>query len=236
VSAGKILVLIVGIVAALLALALLAAGAILLWADRTYREDGYLTTPTERFTTPTYALTKQGIDLDLGRGDWAADPERFGRIRITGESLNGKPIFIGIGPENVVDSYLRGVGHAEVEDLQYDPFEVEYRLVTGAAPPRPPLRERFWVAATGGTGERRLTWDVADGNWSVVVMNGDGSRGVDADLSLGARLSFLIWVAIGLLIAGVLVAIGSALLISLAFRKRPPPAPAPPPAPTESAS
>jgi hypothetical protein len=227
--------LIVGILAALLALALLVAGGFALWADTTQREDGYLMTPTERFSTGTYALTKQGLDLDIGRGDWAADPDRFGRIRITGESLNDKPIFIGIGPESAVATYLRGIGHAEVEDLEYDPFKVDYQLFPGAAPRRPPLRERIWVAATGGTGERRLTWDVKGGDWSVLVMNADGSRGVNADLAVGARLGFLLWVAIGLLIAGVLIALLSAFMISRAFRRRaPPPAAAPPAAPTAS--
>jgi hypothetical protein len=59
-------------------------------------------------------------------------------------------------------------------------------------------------------------------------MNADGSRGVAADVDLAAKLSFLIWVAIGLLIGGVLVTGGSAALIVLAVRTRRPQPPAPP--------
>jgi hypothetical protein len=58
-------------------------------------------------------------------------------------------------------------------------------------------------------------------------MNADGSRGVAADVDLGAKLSFLLWVAIGLLIGGALILGGSVALIVLAARKRPSPA-APP--------
>jgi hypothetical protein len=63
-------------------------------------------------------------------------------------------------------------------------------------------------------------------------MNADGSRGVAADVDLGAKLSFLLWVAIGLLIGGVLVSVGSTALIVLAAR-RPRPPPTPPAPPTE---
>ena len=36
-----------------------------------------------------------------------------------------------------------------------------------------------------------VDWEIEDGNWSVVVMNADGSLGVDADISAGADLPFL---------------------------------------------
>jgi hypothetical protein len=62
-------------------------------------------------------------------------------------------------------------------------------------------------------------------------MNADGSRGVTADVDLGAKLSFLLWVAIGLLLGGVLVTGGSAGLVVLAARtRRPQPSPPVPPA------
>jgi hypothetical protein len=71
-----------------------------------------------------------------------------------------------------------------------------------------------------------VTWKVREGDWSVVLMNADGSRGVAAEIDLGAKLSLLLWVAIGLLLGGVLVLGGSTALIVLAARApRPPPAP-----------
>jgi hypothetical protein len=80
-------------------------------------------------------------------------------------------------------------------------------------------------------GTQTVTWKVREGDWSVVLMNADGSRGVAADIDVGAKLSFLLWVAIGLLIGGVLVVGGSTALIVLAARARQPP-PAPPVPPT----
>jgi hypothetical protein len=150
----------------------------------------------------------------------------FGKVRIRGEGANAKTLFIGIGPEAPVARYLASVSHASVEDVEFDPFRVTYRPVAGGAPQGPPTNQHFWVASASGVGTQTLTWKVRDGDWSVVLMNADGSRGVDAHIDLGAKLSFLIWVAIGLLIGGVLVVGGSTALIVLAARRpRPPLAP-----------
>jgi len=229
VSAGRVVLIVLGAIGALFGLAVLAGGGFLLWADRTQREDGYLTTPTERFSTPTYALTRTRLDVGTNGADWVLNDNWFGKIRIRGESTNAKTVFIGIGPEAPVARYLASVSHASVEDVEFDPFRVTYRPVAGGAPQGPPTDQRFWVASASGVGTQTLTWKVRDGDWSVVLMNADGSRDVNADLDLGAKLSFLLWVAIGLLIGGALVVVGSTALIVLAARRpRPPPPLAPP--------
>jgi hypothetical protein len=226
VSAGRVILVVLGGIGVLFGLALLAGGGFLLWADRTQREDGYLTTPTERFATPTYALTRTRLDVDTDGEGWVLNDSWFGKVRIRGESLGDKTLFIGVGPEPAVAKYLGSVAHASVEDVDFDPFRVTYLPITGGAPEGPPTEQRFWAASASGVGTQTLTWKVREGDWSVVLMNADGSRGVAADVDLGAKLSFLLWVAIGLLIGGVLVCGGSTALIVLAARRpRPPPAP-----------
>ena len=75
-----------------------------------------------------------------------------------------------------------------------------------------------------------VTWDVKHGDWSVVVMNADGSRGVDTGVSAGADfpiLSALAWGGVG----GGLVLLGVAALLivagTTAQRRAPAPALAP---------
>ena len=51
-------------------------------------------------------------------------------------------------------------------------------------------------------------------------MNADGTRGVAADVSVGAEADFLIWLAIGLLVAGGILLFGGAGLIYLGARER----------------
>ena len=226
-SAGRVILIVLGAIGALFGLALLVGGGFLLWADRTQRDDGYVTTPTERFATGSYALTRTRLEVDTNGAGWLLNDTWFGKVRIRGESPGGKMLFIGIGPEPAVAKYLGTVAHASVEDIDFDPFRVTYLRIAGGTPQGPPTEQGFWAASASGTGTQTLTWKVRDGDWSVVLMNADGSRGVVANIDLGAKLSFLLWVAMGLLIGGLLVVVGSTALIVLAARTRqPPPAPA----------
>ena len=145
-SAGRVILIVLGSIGVLFGLALLAGGGALLWADRTQREDGYLTTPTERFATPTYALTRTRLEVDSHGAGWALNDSWFGQVRIRGESPGAKMLFIGVGPEAAVAKYLGSVAHASVEDIDFDPFRVKYLPVTGGAPQGPPAagaRHRF---------------------------------------------------------------------------------------------
>jgi hypothetical protein len=230
-SAGRVVLIVLGGIGVLVGLALLAGGGFLLWADRTQRDDGYLTTPTERFATPTYALTRTRLEADANGARWVLNESWFGKIRIRGESSGTKTLFIGIGPAADVARYLGDVGHANVQDVDFDPFRVTYLSIEGGAPQGPPTDQDFWAASASGVGTQTLTWKVRDGDWSIVLMNADASRGVAADVDVGAKMSFLLWVAVGVLIGGLLVTGGSTALIVLAARTPRPQQPTPPPAP-----
>jgi hypothetical protein len=51
-------------------------------------------------------------------------------------------------------------------------------------------------------------------------MNADGRPGVETEADLGARLSALPWIALGLLVGGVVFMAGGVLLIVGAIRRR----------------
>ncbi len=50
-------------------------------------------------------------------------------------------------------------------------------------------------------------------------MNEDASRGVSADMSIGAELDAVLWIGLGMLGVGVLFAAGCALAITGAVRR-----------------
>ena len=85
-----------GSIVALLGFGVAAAVGFLLWAERTKRESGYLTTPTERFATSRYALTREQLVADPGGPNWTWSPHWLGKVGIGAESASAKPLFIGI--------------------------------------------------------------------------------------------------------------------------------------------
>jgi hypothetical protein len=212
-GAGRVVLVILGSIAALVSLALLAGGCGAVAVDQTQRDDdGFLMSPTEDFATATYAIASDKADIHAAGAERALDVF-LGTVRIRSES--DRPVFVGIASASDVTRYLSGVEHSVVTDLERRPVYVQR---PGGAPPALPDEETFWVESTTGSGEQTLEWEPESGDWRTVVMNADGSRGVAAELSIGAELDPLLWIGIGLLAAGALFAGGAALLITLGVR------------------
>jgi len=201
-TVGRVVLVVLGSLAVLLGAGLLAGGGALLWADQTKRDDdGFLSTPTERFSSSSYAIVSEPIDLveTEAEADWLLSEDVLGDVRVR---ASGRDLFLGVGRTLDVDRYLNGVEHDRLTDVDYDPFSADYEREPGGEPAGPPADQDFWAETASGSGEQTLTWNPERGTWSLVVMNADASRRIAADVSVGAEASFLIWVAIGLLVAG----------------------------------
>jgi len=206
---------VVGAIVGLIAFAMLAIGGVLLWADSKKDEQGYIHTDTQRFATRTAAIATDNLDVDSHGLGWLTSHDRYGNIRLKVSSRNDKPVFVGIARTSDVATYLRGTSHTTVTDFHSDPFRAVYRAERGSGRPAAPASKRIWAASSHGTGMQTVTWDVKHGDWSVVVMNADGSRGVDTGVSAGADfpiLSALAWGSVG----GGLVLLGVAALLIVA--------------------
>jgi len=216
---SRIALAITGSIASLVAIALVAGGALALWGDSLKGDDGYLKTDTERFSADTRALATDNLDVDLGDADFLAQSDDLGNIKVTAESRDGKPVFVGIARTSDVEQYLAGVPYTTVDDVEAAPFDADYTRHGGHRHPVSPEHAGIWQASSYGTGEHSIEWEVDDGDYSVVVMNADGSLGVDADISAGADIPFLDelgWSAIGSGAFALILGIG---LIALAARR-----------------
>jgi hypothetical protein len=216
---SRIALIVTGTIASLLATALVAGGALALWGDSQKGSDGYLTTDTHRFEASGRALATDNLDVDLGDADWVAQTDDLGKVKVTAESRDGKPVFVGIARTSDVEDYLAGVPHSTVDDIEASPFSADYTRHGGQRHPVSPEHAGIWAASSYGNGSRSFEWKVDDGDYSVVVMNADGSLGVDADIKAGADVPFLDelgWSAIGSGAFALVIGIG---LISLAVRR-----------------
>ncbi|MEX0816380.1 MAG: DUF4389 domain-containing protein [Gaiellales bacterium] len=216
-TAGRIALVVVGSILALIGAGMLFGGAGVLWIDQTQRDDdGYLMTPREHFPSSSYAITSESLDLagaEIDGAEWLLSEDVLGSVRLEGENAQEGAIFLGIGPTRDVEGYLAGVEHDEVAELHFDPFRLEYLHTPGGKPTSAPTEEDFWAASAAGEGLQTLTWKAEEGEWSIVVMNADGSAGVAAELSAGAEANFLIWVAVALLVVGALLIVGGGGMI-----------------------
>jgi hypothetical protein len=211
-TGGRIVLLVVGSIVVLLGLVALAAGTTALVFDQTQRDDaGYIGTDSSRYSTATYALVSDSYRTGAA-GDRVVAREMLGTVRIRVSST--KPVFVGIGPATAVAAYLGPVEREVANRL--DARRSDFRLVHGGAPAAPPAAQSFWVARAAGSGSHALTWTPASGNWRIVLMNRDGSAGVTARLSVGARFPHLLGIGLGVLGGGVLALLLGGLAVALA--------------------
>jgi hypothetical protein len=202
-NTARITLIITGAVTALIATALVLGGSLALYGEIEKDDDGSLTTDAQRFSADTRALATENLDVDLGEGDWVVRPDDLGKVRLEAESRDGKELFVGIASTSDVERYLGGVPHTAVRDVEagpFDSFDADYTRHPGHGRPASPEHADIWVASNQGAGTQNVDWEIEDGDWSVVVMNADGSLGVDADVSAGADIPFLNelgWTALG---------------------------------------
>jgi hypothetical protein len=190
-------------------LALLLGGGGIAVAHAFARDDaGFYSFSLNSLRSPTVAITAKDVVIQ-GQQDvprWLLDRLDVD-VRVTARPVTAdRAIFLGFGPANAVNSYLSGAAHDQITDVS-DNGVPTYRTAPGSDTIAPPTEQTFWTANASGTGQQELSWTPASGSWDAVLMNADGSPGVDATATVGVRAGFLlpmslIMMALGLLLIG----------------------------------
>lgn len=214
---GKVVSLVVGSALIMTSLGLLgAAAAVFVVGVGTEDEDGFHMSRTETFESPTHAITSGNLELHTDPPGDSLPDLLLGKTRLTARPGGDAELFVGIGPTADVRSYLSGVSSARLTDIRDG--EPVYTTQAGTAPTSPPTEQSFWEVQDYGAGERSLTWELSDGDWTVVVMNADGSAPVVADVRVGAELPVLGAVSVTfLLLAGISFLVGVVLVAVAVF-------------------
>jgi hypothetical protein len=215
-GAGRIAAAVLTSIGLLIALAVIAAGSTGIVLDRTQRDaSGYLMTPARAYSTNTYAFVSASYRGGTSN-DWFVARDLLGTVRIHVSAT--RPVFVGIAPESDVQRYLRNVARAQ--GSQFDARSADFEVRPGGPPSSPPAAERLWSASAIGAGGTTMSWTPRAGNWRIVLMNADGTRAVDADVSIGARLPHLLTIAIAALGGGILLLLLSGGGLYAAVRRR----------------
>jgi len=219
-SAGKIVLLIVGIVVVVVAIGLIATGGAVLWANGVLTDgEGYLTTKTFRIDKGSYAVVSEPTDIEVGSW-WVWDWGDLANFKIEGSNDDSsKNIFMGLADESDLNSYLIDVNYDEVVDIDINPDRLDFRNRPGNSEPAIPTTQDFWLESVNGPGTQTLEWDMQAGTWSLILMNEDGAAGVDLSVVLGVKIPWLFGTGLGLLIGGIVALPLGTLMIVLAARR-----------------
>ena len=212
--------LVVGSLLILMGVGLAVGAAVLGVLNARQSEDRFISLPEGVYAVDTYAITTQEIEIGPG----VQGEDAVGTLQVRGRASDaGQELFLGIGPEAAVERYLLGVRHSELQQVSFDPFRAYYQERQGGAPEGLPEEQEFWAASTSGSGEQNLQWNLDDGDWTVVVMNADGSSPVSAELQIGARtdlLGPLTWILLISSIVFLIAGIGLAAAGAAGLRRR----------------
>jgi hypothetical protein len=208
-TAGRVIALVAGSVVLLGSVGLGLAGGALAFVDGTQRDhEGYLMSGTTELSTGTYALLSTNVALE---SDVSSNlPHRLlGDVKVTARGTT-TPVFVGIARTADVNAYLRDVARATVTGIRGNPA---YRVRGSAAPATPPTATDVWAVSSSGVGTQEIVWPAETGDWTLVVMNADGGRGVTAEVAAGATIPALDWLVPTLLVLAAVGLVGAIVLL-----------------------
>jgi hypothetical protein len=219
-SAGKIVLLVFGVIVLLMSVGLVFGGGALLWANSALTDDeGFFTTRFIQLEKGSYAIVTEPAEIDLSAA-WIWDWSNLVTFKVEGYNDDPtKQIFIGIAEESDLDVYLHNVEYYEITDFSIYPYEIDYRHHSGGNSPAPPGTQEIWTESAYGPGTQSLEWTLDTGTYSMVLMNQDGSAGLDLRVAVGAKVPLVFGTGLGFLIGGVVGLIIGFFMVFLAVRR-----------------
>lgn len=159
-------------------------------------------------------LEPDGIEFD---GQW--DMGEIGLFKILADMNNsGKGLFIGVAPESDIRSYLNGVEYDKMTALWIFPPRADYQKFDGKQVPADPASQEFWIATSYGRGTNELIWDPEHDKASVLIMNTDGSAGLDLSVQVKTMVGILFIAGVINIMAGIFILLLS--LMSILYARR----------------
>ncbi|MCX6095265.1 MAG: DUF4389 domain-containing protein [Candidatus Bipolaricaulota bacterium] len=215
-NAGKVVLILFGGVVLLFSLGLVIAGGLALGIERAFTDESGF------FAVRSTYLARDAAAIVLSAPIAGHGPRRSAvilRVSVTATDP-GKSLFVGIGARRDVEDYLAGAGYDEITGYESPHRRLTWRVHAGTAAPQPSAAAQgVWRVSASGAGTQTLAWRLEPGEWSLVLMNADGSKGIRVAGSIGARAPWLFGVGLAVLLAGIALLAVGIVLIALATRR-----------------
>lgn len=134
-------------------------------------------------------------------------------LRISGDQSH----FVGVTTKEQALEFLQGVPYDLVTQFDSSSGRIDSTQIPGDRTPAGAQSQQFWTDQQ--TGESvTVAWPVSDENTSLVIMNRNAAPGVQADVDVLLTIEWAGAVAIGLLVAGLLLVVIAIVLLVMAMR------------------
>jgi hypothetical protein len=215
VSLGRVLAILVGLVLAVVGfLTMMSSGLALALVGF----DNTISTGRTDFASPTAAIAADvgGLGGDASDRAWGDDSSVELRLRASADG--DQPLFAGVGPTKQVEAYLDRAPWDQLDSLSSgfsrSVDDVDYTRQGRRGDPRElaaPTDQTFWSDSSTGR-DVSLDWKFKSGDYTVVLMNADGSVDVASTGSAAVEVPRLSWALLFASIFGLVL-----LLIGLFF-------------------
>jgi hypothetical protein len=195
-------------------------------------DDGFIISDPAEIDVSGYAIVLEDMEFDVDPVAWRWFQSRGGLLtfKIVTESNNpSKEIFVGIAREQDVRSYLEDVEYQRVIETNFDMKDYDFTLRdsdfvlhAGGPPSAPPLVHSYWTVIGTDSEHQEITWDPQAGTYYGVIMNADGSEGIEADIQVGVKVPFFGSLGNILFTAGVFVGAIGVIMIYFTLKRSQP--------------
>ncbi len=213
---GSILLLILEITAVL-------CGATVLYLNAQTDAEGYTINPVYQVRSSASAFVLWVAPLRTDTFGWIGE-ENIAQTKWTIKAVDsGKEVFAGWATSDDIATYVTHFSY-ETADPEWDWYTHAYyakidvpstKILNQGNPAQPPSAEGFWIKSATTFNEATiywdLTWEQSQGMKVIILMNADGSIGINTDLQLGLKVPILTWLPYLLIPLGLILCIGDYL-------------------------
>lgn len=225
----KIMLIIVSILLFALGIVAIAGGALVLYWNSATDGEGYFISPVHEVRSSANAFALWVAPMQSGSTfSWLGEDNIAQTKWIIKSVDSGTQVFAGWTKAASGEAYLSQFRYETPDkgwhwriDAYYAEIDIpSTKIVNQGAPPRTPADEIFWtdsaVTADSATIYWDPSWEQSAGMNIIILMNADGTAGVDVDLQLGFKVPILTWLPYLLIPLGILLCLAGYLL----FKRR----------------